>query len=218
MRPLILSGFAASLLLACAAPASAAETGKPLTPAQLRAALLTPEDLGDGYVPNTKRNREVLDAEEAHTKKCATALRALKPLLKSRAAVFINEEDNPAGVKQFALSGTSAAVSSWKKAGTVMVRDCAGVRTKTHGVKQSITRLSVGKLGNWAYGIRYSKLIPSVNPDPIHASDLVLIGAGNTVTLLVTDGFFGTFDPDLSERAAQLAVPKLRDAQETAVR
>lgn len=216
MRSAILGGLAASILLASAVPAMAAGSGKPLTPAQLRAALLTPDDFGDEYTPNTKRNREALEADQAHTKKCAKAVSALKPLLKSKAAVFIDKEGDPAGVKQFALSGTSSTMASWKNAGMVMVRDCAGVKANTRTAKVGITRLSVGKVGSWAYGIRYSKVIPEMNPDPIYATDLVLIGAGNTVTLLVSDGYFATFDPGLSRRAAELAVPKIRNAQKTA--
>ena len=48
---------------------------------------------------------------------------------------------------------------------------------------------------------------------PVHAMDVVLIRVKNTVTLLVSDGFFATFDPGLSKRAARVAVPKLRAAQ-----
>ncbi|MCC5577492.1 hypothetical protein IMZ11_17855 [Microtetraspora sp. AC03309] len=55
-----------------------------------------------------------------------------------------------------------------------------------------------------------------MNPEPIHTVDIVLIRVKNTVTLLVSDGFFATFDPDLSRQAAEAAVPKLQDAQETA--
>lgn len=213
MRSAILGGLAAAVLLGSAVPAAAAAPVKPLTPAQLREALLAPEDLGEGYVPNTKRNREALDAESAHTKKCAKAIKALKPLLRSKAAVFIDEEGKPSGVRQFAVSGTPAALARWQTVGKVMVRDCAGVDAST---EETIKKLSVGKIGDWAYGIRYSKTLPEANPEPIHAVDVVLIRAKNTVTLLLSSGFFATFDPGLSRKAARLAIPKLHTAQQTA--
>lgn len=217
MRSAILGGLTAALLLASAAPAAAADPVKPPTPAQLREALLTPEDLGDAYTHNTKRNREALGAKEARTKKCVKAVKALKPLLGSKAAVFIDEEGKPSGVKQFVISGTPTKMAPWQNVGKVMVRDCAGVSANSGAAKERITRLSVGKLGNWAYGIRYSATDPEANPKSsfrlIHAADVVLIRVQNTVTLLVSDGFFGTFDPGLSRRAARLAVPKLRDVQ-----
>ncbi|MEU7001547.1 hypothetical protein [Nonomuraea sp. NPDC046570] len=216
MRSAILGGLAAAVLLGSAVPAAAAAPVKPLTPAQLREALLAPEDLGEGYVPNTKRNRESLDAESAHTKKCAKAIKALKPLLRSKAAVFIDEEGKPSGVRQFAVSGTLAELARWQTVGKVMVRDCAGVDASTDETEETIKKLSVGKIGNWAYGIRYSKTLPEANPEPIHAVDVVLIRAKNTVTLLLSSGFFATFDPGLSRKAARLAVPKLHTAQQTA--
>ncbi|MFF5210323.1 hypothetical protein [Streptosporangium sp. NPDC000396] len=215
MRSAILGGFAATLLLASAAPALAAAPVKPLTPAQLREALLAPEDLGEDFTFNEKRNREALDSGSAHTKKCAKAVKALRPLLRSKTAVFIDKEDKPSGVKQFVISGAPAELASWQQVGKVMVRDCAKVDASTDDTEETITRLSVGKLGDWAYGIRYDKTIPEMNPEPIHAVDVVLIRVKNTVMLLVSDGFFATFDPDLSKQAARAAVPKLQDAQRT---
>ncbi|MEU8252005.1 hypothetical protein [Nonomuraea sp. NPDC048916] len=213
MPSAILGGLAAALLLASTTPAMAAAPVKPLTPAQLRAALITPQDLGDGFTPNTKRNREALDSKSARTKKCAKAIRALKPLLTSKAAVFIDKEGKPSGVKQFAISGTSAKMASWQTVGKVMVRDCNGGKVGADDSKETITKLSIGKLGDWAYGIRYKKTVAEANLSPIHAADVVLIRVKNTVTLLVSDGFFSTFDPSLSKRAARVAVTKLRAAQ-----
>ncbi|ACZ90616.1 hypothetical protein [Streptosporangium roseum] len=212
MPSVILGGLAAALLLAPTTPAMAAPV-KPLTPAQLRAALVTPEDLGDGFVPNTKRNREVLDAKAARTKKCVKAIKALSPLLRSKAAVFIDKEGKPSGIKQFAISGAPARMASWQTVGKVMARDCVRGNASADDVGETITKLSVGKLGDWAYGIRYTNTVPEANLSPVHAADVVLIRVKNTVTLLVSDGFFSTFDPGLSKRAARVAVPKLRDAQ-----
>ncbi|MEU8201984.1 hypothetical protein [Streptosporangium sp. NPDC049046] len=213
MPPAILGGLAAALLLASTAPAMAAAPVKPLTSAQLRAALITPEDLGDDYTPNSKRNREALDSKTARTKKCVKVIKALKPLLGSKAAVFIDEEGKPSGVKQFAISGTPAQMARWQTVGKVMVRDCTRGNTSADGVRERITKLSIGKLGDWVYGIRYSETVPEAKISPVHAMDVVLIRVKNTVTLLVSDGFFATFDPGLSKRAARVAVPKLRDAQ-----
>ncbi|WP_336205271.1 hypothetical protein [Nonomuraea sp. LPB2021202275-12-8] len=206
----------------------AAAPAKPLTSAQLRAALITPESVGDSYEPNPKRNREALDAESARTKKCVNAVKALKPLLASKAAVFIDKEGKPSGVKQFSISGTPAKMASWQTVGKVIVRDCNGGRAGANGskasitklsitklsiTKLSITKLSIGKLGDWAYGIRYKQTTPEAHLSPIHAADVVLTRVKNTVTLLVSDGFFATFDAGLSKRAAKVAVSKLRNAQ-----
>ena len=147
MPTAILGGLAAALLLASTAPAMAAAPVKPLTSAQLRAALITSGDLGDDYTPNPKRNREALDSKTARTKKCVKAIKALKPLLGSKAAVFINEEGKPSGVKQFAISGTPAQIARWQTVGKVMVRDCTRSNTNADGVGERITKLSIGKLG-----------------------------------------------------------------------
>ncbi|MEV6152408.1 hypothetical protein AB0L53_18885 [Nonomuraea sp. NPDC052129] len=211
MRSVILGGTAAALLLASATPALAAPD-KPLTSAQLSEALITPEDLGDAYAPNPKHIREALDADSAHTKKCLRAMRALKPLLSSPAAVYIDKEGLPSGVKQFAISGTPAKMAAWQTVGKVMVRDCAGTKTKTKRAKSTTTRLSIGTVGNWVYGIRYKETMATRSAE-LQAADVVLIRVKNAVTLLVSDGFFGAFEPGLSKRAARLAVPKLRDAQ-----
>jgi hypothetical protein len=212
MRSVILGGSAAVLLLASATPALAAAPDKPLTSAQLSEALITPEDLGDAYAPNPKHIREALDPESAHTKKCVRAMRALKPLLRSPAAVYIDKEGLPSGVKQFAISGTSAKMAAWQTVGKVMVRDCAGTKTKTKRDKATTTKLSIGTVGSWTYGIRYKQMMATRDAE-IQAADVVLIRVKNAVTLLVSDGFFGAFEPGLSKRAARLAVPKLLAAQ-----
>ncbi|WP_406318933.1 hypothetical protein OHA77_16405 [Streptosporangium sp. NBC_01639] len=213
MPSVILGGLAAALLLVSTTPAGAAAPAKPLSPAQLRAALITPEDLGDGFTPNMKRYREALDSRAARTKKCVKAIKALKPLLASKAAVFIDKEGKPSGVQQFAISGAPTKMAPWQTVGKVMVRDCARGSASADDGKETITKLSIGKLGDWAYGIRYSKTVPEANLSPVHAADVVLVRVKNTVMLLVSDGFFATFDPGLSKRAARVAVPKLRDAQ-----
>src|SRR5437868_15506463 len=123
MSSAILGGFAA-LLMVSTAPGVAAVAVKPPTLEQLRAALIAPEDLGDGCVTNRKRPREALDADRARTEKCVKALKALKPLLASKAAVFIDEDGKPAGVKQFTIGATPAKLASWEPVGKVMVRDC----------------------------------------------------------------------------------------------
>ncbi|MFI7222177.1 hypothetical protein ACIBO5_03065 [Nonomuraea angiospora] len=216
MRSAILGGLAASFLLAATAPAVAAAPAKPLTSAQLSEALITPGDLGEAYTENPKHIREALDSEAAHTKKCRSAIKALKPILASKAAAFIDEEGKPSGVKQFLISGTPARLARWEAVGKVMVRDCAGVKANSGSSKAGTTKLSIGKFGSWTYGIRHRKTIPALNSKPSFAADVVLIGTGNSVMLLVSDGFFGTFDPGLSKRAAKVAMQKLKDAQATA--
>ena len=212
MSSAILGGFAA-LLMVSTAPGVAVVAVKPPTLEQLRAALIAPEDLGDAYVPNTKRNREALDSEAAGTQKCVRAMKALKPLLASKAAAFIDEDGEPAGVKQFVVSATPAKLASWEAVGKVMVRDCVGAKAGGDGPKRSTTKLSIGKFGDWTYGIRHRQTVTEKSLSPIYAADVVLIRVKSTVTLLVSDGFFAKFDPSLSKRAAKVAVSKLRNAQ-----
>ncbi|MEU6778231.1 hypothetical protein ABZ912_03435 [Nonomuraea angiospora] len=216
MRSVILGGLAASFLLAATAPAVAAAPVEPLTPAQLNEALLTPGDLGDEYVENEKRYREALDSEAAHTAKCRSAIKTLKPLVRSETAAFIDKDGKPSGIRQFLISGTPAQLARWESAGKVMVRDCAGVKANTKTVRAGITKLSIGRFGTWTYGIRHRKTIPELSSKLTVASDVVLIGTKNSVMLLVSNGYFGTFDPGLSKRAAKAAMRKLQDAQATA--
>ncbi|MBB5076989.1 hypothetical protein [Nonomuraea endophytica] len=206
MRFVILGGVAAMVL--SAAPALA----KPPSPAQLAEAVLTPEDLGDGYSENSNRPRAALDKDSAHTKACRSAMSGLKPLLRSKAAAWIDKQGKPSGVWQFALGATPAGLASWQAAGKAMVRDCAGVDKSTKKRKEGIKRLSVGRVGTWVYAIRYSDH-PQEFARPIHAQDVVLMRVGQAVTLVVSDGYFGTFDPVLSRRAARLAAAKLKEAQ-----
>ncbi|WP_431916163.1 hypothetical protein [Nonomuraea jabiensis] len=216
MRSAILGGLAAFFLLAATAPAVAAAPAKPLTPDQLSEALLTPSDLGEEYTENEKRYREALDSEAAHTPKCRSAIKALKPLVRSKAAAFIDKDGKPSGIRQFLISGTPAQLARWESAGKVMVRDCAGVKANTKTVRAGITKLSIGRFGSWTYGIRHRKTIPELSSKLTVASDVVLIGTENSVMLLVSNGFFGTFDPGLSKRAAKAAMQKLKDVQATA--
>ncbi|WP_327086270.1 hypothetical protein OIE66_28525 [Nonomuraea sp. NBC_01738] len=219
MRSVILGGLVAALVASTAAPALgasplAASGSKPLTSAQLVDALLAPEDLGERYVRNPKRIREALETEYSHTRKCTKAIGALKPLLRGKALSVIDRNQTPSGLRQYALSGTPARLASWQGVGTAMVRDCAGMAYKTSKEKASVKKLSVGKLGSWTYAIRYRSTATGLGGRELIATDLVLTRVGNVVTLLVTDGFFGAFEPTLSRRAGKLAAAKLREAQD----
>ncbi|MFI6326282.1 hypothetical protein ACIBG8_52790 [Nonomuraea sp. NPDC050556] len=199
MRSAIIGGFVAILLAGSAAPAMAA--------VPLDDTLLTPQDLGSEYQLSEKPLRFAIGDGSVGDRKCDRAIKALRPLLKSKAAVFIEETEAPTSrLRQFSLSGK---VAPWQAVGKAMVRDCAGVNTKKKNEKTRIVKLSVGKLGDWSYGIRYSQTIPSLNAKPLIVADVALIRVGDAVTLVVSDGVLSTFNPALSRRAARLAAEKL---------
>ncbi|MEV4892418.1 hypothetical protein AB0K48_23865, partial [Nonomuraea sp. NPDC055795] len=96
-------------------------------------------------------------------------------------------------------------------------RPCRTGRFHEQGGQRAVGRTEsrgahVGRVGTWVYAIRYSDH-PQEFARPIHAQDVVLMRVGQAVTLVVSDGYFGTFDPALSRRAARLAAAKLKEAQ-----
>ncbi|GIH70727.1 hypothetical protein [Sphaerimonospora thailandensis] len=206
-----LTGLLGAALLVSASPALAGSPPKPPTPAQLRSALLQPEDLGDDFEHNTIRNRELLSPRLAHTKACVKAMKGVKPLTRSKVATWLAREEAPEGVNEYVVSGTSAQISALERAAKVMVRDCGHVNAGTKEIKQTIRKLSVGKLGDGAYGIRFRNVIPSVNPDPSMAVDIVIIRVKNTMITLEHNGFYGKFDADLTRTAAEIATTRLQE-------
>ena len=207
------AGLLGGVLLVCP-PALAESPAKPPSPAELRAALLLPEDLGTDFSHNEIHNRELLDADSAHTKACTKAIKGLNPLPRSKTATWLARDEAPEGFKEFIVSGTPAQISALERAAKVMVRDCGHVNASTKSGKKTISKLSVGKLGDRAYGIKFRSRIPSMGDGPTMAVDIVIIRVKNTMIALEHDGFFGQFDPDLTRPAAETAATRLQEVLE----
>ncbi|MGV9310245.1 hypothetical protein ACWDLG_43345 [Nonomuraea sp. NPDC003727] len=216
-RSTVAAGLLGGLLL-MSPPALAEGPAGPVSPAELKTALLLPEDLGAEFVHNKIRNREFLDAETAHTKACAKAIKGLAPFSRSKAATWLMRDGVPEGVREFIVSGTRAQLSTLERAAKVMVRDCGQVRAGTKNMKKTITKLPVGRLGDSAYGIRYWAENPATDQGPVMAVDIVIIKVGDAMIALEHSGFYGRFDPDLTRPAAEKAATRLREALESSSR
>ncbi|MBE3007933.1 hypothetical protein IL992_01825 [Microbispora sp. NEAU-D428] len=209
-RLVLAAGLVGGAILA-SPPALAQNAAVPPSPAQLRAALLLPEDLDADFSYNEIRNRDLLSSDDAHTKACAKALKGVRPLARSKVATWLARDEAPEGVSEFIVSGTSAQISALERAAGAMVRDCGHVDASTKGVKETITRFPVGKLGDRAYGIRFRSRIVAMGKGPTMALDLLIIRVRNTMIALEHNGFYGQFDPDLTRPAAVTAVTRLRE-------
>lgn len=194
-------------------PVLAESQAKSLSPAQLKAALLVPEDLGTDFVRNKIHNREILIPKSARTKACVKAAKGLVPLYRSKTATWLMRDGVTEGVSQFIVSGSSARISLLERAAKVMVRDCDHINASTKREKKTIAKLSVGKLGSAAYGIKLRSTEPSASMGPTMAIDIVVIRDKNTMVLLEHNGFYGHFKSGLTRVAAVKAVAKLREAQ-----
>ncbi|NRQ30877.1 hypothetical protein HII36_03360 [Nonomuraea sp. NN258] len=117
------------------------------------------------------------------------------------------------------MSGTSRELAALERAAKAVVRHCRKTTIKTSASREIIRKLSIGGLGDGAYGIKFrsglasSKLEPDADMSGMMvAIDIVIIRVGNVVIALEHDGNVGEFDPTLTRTAAQLAVARLREA------
>ncbi|MET8004829.1 hypothetical protein [Nonomuraea glycinis] len=187
--------------------------GQP-SPAQLRAALLQPADLGSDFVRRKIRYRKpLLDRDYVHTKACAQAVNRVAPLYRSKTATWIVRGELAEGINQFIVSGTASRTAALERAAKVMVRDCAKGRAarlkKDPGATATITKLPVGKLGS---GMRYRLMEPRNSDDPTMVVDMVIIRVENTLIALEYSCFYTEYDPDLTRSAAKTATAKLQKA------
>ncbi len=187
--------------------------GQP-SPAQLRAALLQPADLGSDFVRRKIRYRKpLLDRDYVHTKACAQAINRFAPLYRSKTAIMIARGELAEGITQFIVSGTASRTAALERAAKVMVRDCAKGKAarlkKDPGATATITKLSVGKLGS---GMRYRLTEPRNSEDPTMVVDMVIIRVENTLMALEYSCFYTEYDPDLTGAAAKTATAKLQKA------
>lgn len=195
-------------------PALAEENVGQPSPAQLRAALLQPADLGSDFVRRKIRYRKpLLDRDYVHTKACAQAINRFAPLYRSKAAIMIARGELAEGITQFIVSGTASRTAALERAAKVMVRDCAKGKAarlkKDPGATATITKLPVGKLGS---GMRYRLTRTRTSEDPTMVVDMVIIRVENTLMALEYSCFYTEYDPDLTGAAAKTATAKLRKA------
>ncbi len=214
-RALFATGLLCGLLLTPAS-ALAESSPKPPSPEQLKAALLLPEDLGDGFTRNTIRNRDPLYDTVTRSKACTRAVKGIAPLYRAKAATWLKKEDEWEGVSEYIVSGTSAKISALERAAKTMVRDCNRVTVTTDGAKDTIRKLSVGRLGDGVYGIKLRSGFPDsdLDKESMVAIDIVIIRVRNTMIVLEHDGHVGQFDPALTRPAAETATRRLQESLE----
>lgn len=107
-----------------------------------------------------------------------------------------------------------------ERAAKAMVRHCRKITVKTEGSQDIIRKLSIGRLGDGVYGVKFRSGFPDSNLERdaelatgmMVAIDIVLIRVGKTMIVLEHDGNVGEFDPPLTKSAAQAAVMRLQQA------
>ncbi|MER6578021.1 hypothetical protein [Nonomuraea sp. NPDC001023] len=214
VRALFAASFLCGVLLV-PVPAAAESSPKPLPPDRLKAALLLPEDLGIGFVRHASWKREPHRYDiVTRSKACTRAVKGVLPLYRAKAATWLRKEDGWEGVSEYIVSGTRGKISALERAAKVMVRDCNGVTVTTDATKDTIRKLSVGRLGDASYGLKLRSGFPGRNLDKesMVAIDIVITRVGNTVIALEHDGHVGQFDPALTRSAAQTATSRLLEA------
>ncbi|MEU5867595.1 MULTISPECIES: hypothetical protein [unclassified Nonomuraea] len=117
------------------------------------------------------------------------------------------------------MSGTSRELSALERAAKAVIRHCGRITIRTGASREIIRRLSIGRLGDGAYGIRFrSGLVNSKLESDSHMSgmmiaiDIVIVRVGNVLIALEHDGNVGEFDPALTRTAAELAVARVQEA------
>ncbi|GGK61147.1 hypothetical protein Ppa06_24920 [Planomonospora parontospora subsp. parontospora] len=200
------------------APALAEASPEPPSPDQFKAALLLPEDLGTDFTRTTDWNRDPsqYDIVTGSKKACIKAVKGIVPLYRAKAATWLRKDDEWEGVSEYILSGTRDKISTLERAAKVMVRDCSGVTVTTDATKETIRKLSVGKLGDRVYGIKLRSGFPGRNLDKesMVAIDIVIIRVRNTLIALEHDGHVSQFDPALTKSAAETATRRLQEVLE----
>ncbi|WP_146615444.1 hypothetical protein [Nonomuraea aridisoli] len=200
-------------------PATAQDSSAQRSPDPFKAALLAPEDLGEKFARHRFRTRGLRNPAFTHTKPCATAVKDLVPVYRTKVSTALKHTDRWEGISEYIVSGTSRVLSALERAAKAVIRHCGKTTIKTSGAKVIIRKLSIGQLGDGAYGIRFrdglvnSKLESDASMSGMMvAIDIVIIRVGNAVIALEHDGHVDEFDPTLTETAARLAVARLREA------
>ncbi len=215
----LLAAVLAGSLLA-PSPALAGKSSALRSPDPLRAALLSPEDLGSEFARRGYRTSGLLSPAFARNKKCGAAVKNVAVVYRSKVATGLKHRDRWEGVSEYIVSGTAGEISALERAAKAMVRHCRRITVETDGSKEIVRKLPIDRLGDGTYGVKFRNGFPDSDLDRdtelaagmMVAIDIVIIRVGNTVIALEHDGNVGEFDPSLTESAARAAVTRLRQA------
>ncbi|MEU6791111.1 hypothetical protein ABZ907_05385 [Nonomuraea wenchangensis] len=217
-RSLLLAALLSGSILA-PSPAAAQDVTAQRSPNPLKAALLAPSDLGEEeFARRGHRTRGLLNPAFTHKKSCAKAVRNLVPVYRTKVSTGLKHKDRWEGISEYIVSGTSRELSALERAAKAVIRQCGKTTIRTSASRQIIRKLSIGRLGDGAYGIRFrdglvnSKLESDAGMSGMMvAIDIVIIRVENVVIALEHDGNVDQFDPKLTRTAARLAVARLRE-------
>ncbi|MEU7985210.1 hypothetical protein AB0B56_10125 [Streptosporangium canum] len=212
---LLAAVLAGSLLVP--SPALAGKSSVLRSPDPLKAALLSPEDLGSDFTRRGFRTSGLLNPTFARVKKCGTAVKSIAAVYRAKAATGLKHKDRWEGISEYIVSGTAGEISALERAAKAMVRHCRKITVKTDGSKDIIRKLSIGRLGDSVHGIKFRSGFPDsdlerdaeLSTGMMVAIDVVIIRVGNTMIALEHDGNVGEFDPSLTKSAVQTAVTRL---------
>ncbi|MET8987412.1 hypothetical protein ABZW49_18350 [Nonomuraea wenchangensis] len=217
-RSLLLAALLSGSVLA-PSPAAAQDVSAQRPPNSLKAALLAPSDLGEEeFARRGYRTQGLLNPAFTHNKSCAAAAKSLAPVYRTKVSAGLKHKDRWEGISEYIVSGTSRELSALERAAKAVIRHCSKTTIKTSASREIIRKLSIGRLGDGAYGVRFrsglvnSKLESDATMSGMMvAIDIVIIRVKNVVIALEHDGNVDQFDPELTRTAARLAVARLRE-------
>lgn len=190
------------------APAAAA-TARPLTSAQVKAALITPKNLGGGFtgryitaglqpfstVPYRKRN-------------CTTALAAFdRAFAGARPSVVLTNKVGEV-ITEGVATGGAKKITAMATAARNLTRWCHGAKTATAGKTYTLTRRSIGKLGQAAYAFRLTTRQQNLTV----TNDFVVIRYRDAIATVWRTSFAKAERWKLTVTAAKKAAAKLKAA------
>ncbi len=231
MKPAVVYTGVAAILCALLLPASAASAAapKPLTKAQLKAALLAPKDLsGFKAIKYNSKENSIPGLDHTTTGDCRKAFKALTPLWNGKQG-GVHLERGKAGtrsqlkqIEETIVTGDTATISKWEKYAQTVSSSCPGA-TRDSASGQNLTALEVEPLGDGSYGLHmcwhYDQNGDSTDCDDSGVGifqDMVIVRVKNALICVVNTGYANydgmTFDTELTTIAAKKATAKLKAA------
>jgi hypothetical protein len=183
-----------------------------------KAALLVPDDLGSEFARRDYRTKGLLNSVFTRNKACGKAATSLTTIYRTKVSTALKHTERWEGISEYLVSGTPRDISAIERAAKAMVRHCQKVTVRTKGSRDTIRELSIGRLGDSAFGVKFRSGFPDSKLERdaelatgmMLANDIVLIRVGNTMIMLEHDGNVGEFDPALTKSAARTAVTRVR--------
>ncbi|MEW9533108.1 hypothetical protein [Microbispora sp. NPDC049125] len=185
----------------------------------LKAALLMPKDLGSEFSLRGYRTEGLLNPAFAHSKACGKASKRIAVIYRTKISTALERKERWEGISEYIVSGPSGETSALERAARSMVRHCREITVKTDGSKDIIRKLSISRLGDSTYGVKFRSGFPDSNLERdselaagmMVAIDVVIIRVKSTLIVLEHDGNVGEFDPALTKTAAETAVTRLQE-------